>query len=109
MLILNFTYPLRCRVPLGVRVPPVEYHCPRALLVAFSCFSGDLSLLLPTGRVTCNEQTSRHTEPDSVFCQSFSFPEGSTVRSLYVRFLGAVAGAAVEFALPTSTIPPIPV
>jgi hypothetical protein len=27
MLILNFTYPLRClRVPLGVRVPPVEYH-----------------------------------------------------------------------------------
>jgi hypothetical protein len=29
MLILNFTYPLRCvRVPPGVRVPPVEYHCP---------------------------------------------------------------------------------
>jgi hypothetical protein len=28
MLILNFTYPLRCRrVPLGVSVPPVEYHC----------------------------------------------------------------------------------
>jgi hypothetical protein len=27
MLILNFTYPLRClRVPLGVSVPPVEYH-----------------------------------------------------------------------------------
>jgi hypothetical protein len=27
MLILNFTYPLRClRVSLGVRVPPVEYH-----------------------------------------------------------------------------------
>jgi len=24
MLILNFTYPLRC-----LRVPPVEYHCPR--------------------------------------------------------------------------------
>jgi hypothetical protein len=32
MLILNFTYPLRCRrVPLGVRVPPVEYHCPKPL------------------------------------------------------------------------------
>jgi hypothetical protein len=30
MLILNVTYPLRCRrVPLGVRVPPVEYHCLR--------------------------------------------------------------------------------
>jgi hypothetical protein len=30
MLILNFTYPLRClRVPLGVRVPPVQYHCSR--------------------------------------------------------------------------------
>jgi hypothetical protein len=30
MLILNFTYPLRCRrIPLGVRVPPVEYHCIR--------------------------------------------------------------------------------
>jgi hypothetical protein len=30
MLILNFTYPLRClRVPLGVRVPPVEYHWSR--------------------------------------------------------------------------------
>jgi hypothetical protein len=28
MLILNFTYPLRClRVPAGVRVPPVEHHC----------------------------------------------------------------------------------
>jgi hypothetical protein len=27
MLILNFTYPLRClRVPPGVCVPPVEYH-----------------------------------------------------------------------------------
>jgi hypothetical protein len=27
MLILNFTYPLRClRIPPGVRVPPVEYH-----------------------------------------------------------------------------------
>jgi hypothetical protein len=30
MLILNFTYPIRCRrVPLGVRVPPVEYHWSR--------------------------------------------------------------------------------
>jgi hypothetical protein len=30
MLILNFTYPLRClRVPPGVPVPPVEYHCSR--------------------------------------------------------------------------------
>jgi hypothetical protein len=30
MLTLNFTYPLRClRVPPGVRVPPVEYHCNR--------------------------------------------------------------------------------
>jgi len=27
MLILNFTYPLRC-----LRVPPVEYHCPTAIL-----------------------------------------------------------------------------
>jgi hypothetical protein len=26
MLILNFTYPLRC-----LRVPPVEYHCSRGL------------------------------------------------------------------------------
>jgi hypothetical protein len=33
MLILNFTYPLRClRVPLGVRVPPVEYHCSRSII-----------------------------------------------------------------------------
>jgi hypothetical protein len=30
MLISNFTYPLRClRVPPGVSVPPVEYHCSR--------------------------------------------------------------------------------
>jgi len=34
MLILNFTYPLRClRVPLGVRVPPVEYHCIKVYMV----------------------------------------------------------------------------
>jgi hypothetical protein len=32
-LILNFTYPLRClRVPLGVRVPPFEYHWLNELL-----------------------------------------------------------------------------
>jgi hypothetical protein len=31
MLILNFTYPLRC-----LRVPPVEYHCIRVLKSEFS-------------------------------------------------------------------------
>jgi hypothetical protein len=39
MLILNFTYPLRClRVPLGVRVPPVEYHWARGSLIATTQF-----------------------------------------------------------------------
>jgi hypothetical protein len=34
MLILNFTYPLRClHVPPGVRVPPVEYHWSKACTV----------------------------------------------------------------------------
>jgi hypothetical protein len=29
MFLFNFTCPLRCpRVPPGVRVPQVEYHCP---------------------------------------------------------------------------------
>jgi hypothetical protein len=29
MLILNFTYPLRC-----LRVPPVEYHCSRSMITS---------------------------------------------------------------------------
>jgi hypothetical protein len=38
MLILNFTYTLRClRVPLGVHVPPVEYHWSTRL--GLRCFS----------------------------------------------------------------------
>jgi hypothetical protein len=37
MLILNFTYPLRClRVPPGVRVPPVEYHWSKATVRSIS-------------------------------------------------------------------------
>jgi hypothetical protein len=36
MLILNFTYPLRC-----LRVPPVEYHCSR---VRFPVGAGNFSL-----------------------------------------------------------------
>jgi hypothetical protein len=37
MLILNFTYPLRfLRVPLGVRVPPVEYHWSRQSIVCLT-------------------------------------------------------------------------
>jgi hypothetical protein len=45
MLILNFTYPLRCRrVPLGVRVPPAEYHWvsgPAAVRRCYAEGSGD--------------------------------------------------------------------
>jgi hypothetical protein len=36
MLILNFTYPLRClRVPPGVLIPPVEYHWYREIGYGF--------------------------------------------------------------------------
>jgi hypothetical protein len=41
MLILNFTYPLRClRIPPGVHVPPVEYHWSRES----TCKPGAVSL-----------------------------------------------------------------
>jgi hypothetical protein len=59
MLILNFTYPLRClRVPLGVRVPPVEYHCSSG----YHRMSTDVSLGLTTTHTTARHYSfSRST------------------------------------------------
>jgi hypothetical protein len=61
MLILNFTYPLRClRVPLGVRAPPVEYHWarrpefdPRQKLVRFFLLANASRPVLGTTQPTC--------------------------------------------------------
>jgi hypothetical protein len=57
MLILNFTYPLRC-----LRVPPVEYRCSRPLKYS--------SILLTFGSVSFAINSSKHRSEENLYEQN---------------------------------------